>query len=123
MSFHVADSVLKEDQISDTILSQVSDPNMLRQHPHMRLITDDFMEHIQDLRKFYDENRRIRAGVGTTRGGSKGGTMIHVARIPVCLWAQHTRSDPHILHDKPKIYRLLKTDFKEYRVGGFSLVG
>lgn len=118
MSFFVAD-----DHISDKVLSEVSNPNMMRTHPHMRIITDVFMEHVTDLRKFYDENRKIRAGVGTTRGGSRGGTMIHVARVPLCLWAQHTRSDPALLHDKSKIYRLLRTDFKDYRVGGFSLVG
>lgn len=120
MSFHRPQVLVK----NSDLLTEVSDPDVLRTHPKMRASVDAFMEHVHDLRQIYDDEG-ITTNFGKKAGRWKQGTGFHVARIPENVWGEHIRRDPHLLHDKAKIYQMLQPGgaFGRYRVGGFKLVG
>ncbi len=120
MSLHVAINANME--FSDKGLRDVGDPNVLREHPRLRKIIDVFSAHVQDVRKMYECNASIKSG-RVVSGMSRKGHFMHIARMPLCLWAPEARTDPYILHDKPKLWNKLKTCWKHWRTGGYQPIG
>lgn len=106
----------------DKILRECSDPNVLREHPHLRRVIDPFTAHVAEIRKMYQTEASIKSG-RVVSGMSKRGTVMHIARMPLCLWAPEVRTDPHLLHDKRKLWSKLKTCWKHWRTGGYQTIG